>query len=166
MYTNVETSVHEGPLSFAPAKASKPKLLDQLGADHVMQRSICALLGRIADDLHRPNRHYDAAAAHRYLTQLLPLHVKREEEQLYMLLKRHEYPGDDVEAMFELLRAGHRDTFRLADELTDGLATMAGGGLPSRPNDFIITVHAFNHLLRALVAWEDETVLPYARVRL
>ncbi len=166
MYSHVEGSIGGTASAAASAQATKPELLDRLAADHIMQRSICALLGRIADDLHRPNRHFDAAAVHRYVTELLPLHVKREERQLYMQLKRHEYPGDDVEQMFELLRAGHRDTFQLADELTDGLSTIAGGGLPRRPNDFIVTAHAFNHLLRALVAWEDETIIPYARMRL
>lgn len=166
MYTNTPERVREAPFSFAPANEETSGLLRQLSADHVMQGSICTLLGRIADDLHRPNRHYDAAAAHRYLTQLLPVHVNREEEHLYMMLKRREFPGDDVEQMFELLRAGHADSFRLASELTDGLLALAGGGLPKRPTDFIIAVHAFNHLMRALVAWEDETILPYARMRL
>ncbi len=165
MYTSEQGLVGTERFSIVADKP-RPELLDQLSADHVMQRSVCALLGRMADDLHSPNRHYDAAAAHRYLTEFLPLHVKREEDHLYMQLKRHEYPGDDVEQMFDLLRAGHRDTFLLADELTDGLSTITGGGLPRRPNDFIITTHAFTHLLRALLAWEDETLIPYARMRI
>ncbi len=165
MYANAVGRVDEKLFSLQPVEPANSDLLDRLATDHLMQRSVCALLGRIADDLHAPNRHYDAAAAHRYLTELLPRHVEREEKQLYWLLKRREYPGDDLDSTFDLLRAGHRDTRALGDELTDGLAALAGGGLPRRPNEFIVTVHAFTRLLGALIAWEDEAILPYARMR-
>jgi hemerythrin-like domain-containing protein len=141
-------------------------LLEFLSAQHVTQWSICELLAKLASDSYRAGASQEAAAVLDYLTERLPLHVATEEHHLYALLKRREIPGDDVDAMFELLRAGHHDSRSLAEELIEGLHDIIIGRRLRDASSFTATANAFCYHQRALVEWEDNVLFPYARERL
>jgi hemerythrin-like domain-containing protein len=141
-------------------------LLEFLSAQHVTQWSICELLAKLASDPSRAGASQEAAAVLDYLTERLPIHVATEEHHLYALLKRREIPGDDVDAMFELLRAGHHDSRSLAEELVEGLHDIVSGRRLRDASGFTATANAFCYHQRALVEWEDNVLFPYARQRL
>ena len=141
-------------------------LLEFLSAQHVTQWSICELLAKLASDSYRAGASEEAAAVLDYVTERLPIHVATEEHHLYALLKRREIPGDDVDTMFELLRAGHHDSRSLAEELIEGLHDIVIGRRLRDPSGFTATANAFCYHQRALVEWEDNVLFPYARQRL
>jgi hemerythrin-like domain-containing protein len=141
-------------------------LLEFLSAQHVTQWSICELLSKLASDPYRAGASQEAAAVLDYLTERLPIHVATEEHHLYALLKRREIPGDDVDAMFELLRAGHHDSRSLAEELVEGLHDIVVARRLRDPSGFTATANAFCYHQRMLVEWEDNVLFPYARQRL
>jgi hemerythrin-like domain-containing protein len=141
-------------------------LLELLSSQHVTQWSICELLTKLTSDPYRAGASQEAAAVLDYVTERLPVHVATEEHHLYALLKRREIPGDDVDAMFELLRAGHHDSRTLAEELVEGLHDIVIGRRLRDPSGFSATANAFCYHQRALVEWEDNVLFPYARQRL
>jgi len=151
-------------LDAGPRRSSD--LLEFLSAQHVTQWSICELLAKLATDPYRPGASQEAAAVLDYLTERLPVHVATEEQHLHALLKRREIPGDDVDAMFDILRAGHHDSRLLAEELVEGLHDIVIGRRLRDPSAFTSTAHAFCHHQRALVEWEDNVLFPYAHQRL
>lgn len=146
------------PVPLAPHLLSSP--LEYLYADHLRQRSVCAILRRIAAE-GRVAAH-EAAALASFLERDLILHHEDEERGLFPLIIKRSAGEDRLEADLARLAQDHKrvrpQIMRLADILTHAAPEIGAADAPLFTG---FAAHELRHL-----AFESGVVLPIARVRL
>lgn len=146
------------PVPLAPHLLSSP--LEYLYADHLRQRSVCAILRRIAAEGRvTPN---EAASIAAFLERDLILHHEDEERGLFPLLIKRSGGEDRLEADLARLTQDHKrarpQIMRMADILMQAVPAISAA-------DATLFTGFAAHELRHL-AFENGVVLPIARVRL
>jgi hemerythrin-like domain-containing protein len=140
--------------------------LDLFYQEHEQQELVFAKLEQIADDLPDEVDGYMFAKVSVYLKQDLAIHIRDEEDGLFLLLSKRALPEDNVGEILAQLQREHMTDEGYANELSESLEEIACGGRPKDPN-------ALGHMLRACfeshrrhLAWENAVVLPLAKKRL
>jgi hemerythrin-like domain-containing protein len=136
-------------------------------AEHYRQRAVLNLIEQLAGDgLGVEARRRLAGVVLNFVRHDLALHVIDEERDLFPLLQRRARPGDRIIAVLAQFAAEHAADEALAQELTAGLAALAGRG-PSEPGfEFKVAARLFAQSQRRHLAWENAVILPLARERL
>lgn len=140
--------------------------LETLNYEHLRQKCLCNLLGRIVDDLYASDTIKSAAWALDYLENVLPLHVSDETEDLVPRLLEHDAADEAVGKACRALVHEHESDRLLAAKIKVGLELLSRARPLPRPLDFIVDVLTFEENLRRHVAWENAEFLPLARHRL
>lgn len=146
------------PAPLAAHLLSSP--LEYLYADHLRQRSVCAILRRIAaEECVAPQ---EAATIAAFLERDLILHHEDEERSLFPLLINRSSGEDRLEADLARLTQDHKKVrpqiMRMADLLTQKQPVIAAAETALLSS---FAAHELRHL-----AFESGVVLPIARVRL
>ena len=136
--------------------------LDFIADDHLRERTICAMLDRIAaggdDD--------QALEQVRWFLDLeLPLHLQDEEEDLFPLMRRRCEPADAIDAVIDRLRVEHRhaqiDTPQIVGIIDAAIVDAGALSAADRAALSSFAAHARRHLIV-----ENAIILPIARARL
>jgi hemerythrin-like domain-containing protein len=151
------------PTGAARGKARRLMPLETLTYEHLRQKCLCNLLGRIVDDLYAPDMIKSAAWALRYLENVLPVHVSDEAEDLVPRLLAHGAGDEAVGEACRALLSEHRSDGVLVARVKADLERLSRGLPLARPLDFIMNALALEEQLRRHVAWENAEFLPLAR---
>jgi len=136
--------------------------LDYIADDHLRERTVCAMLDRIAvgdeDDQAFEQVRW-------FLDRELPLHLQDEEEDLFPMMRRRCEPVDEIDAVIERLRAEHRhaqtDTPEIVGIIDDAMVGAGAVSAADRAALSSFAAHARRHLIV-----ENAIILPIARARL
>jgi hemerythrin-like domain-containing protein len=141
--------------------------LEFIFAEHYRQRAVLNLIEQLAaDGLGVDARRRLAGVVLDFIRHDLAIHVIDEEHDLFPLLQRRARPGDRATAVLAQFAAEHAADEALAQELSTGLAALAGRG-PSEPTvAFKVAARLFAQGQRRHLAWENAVILPLARDRL
>jgi hypothetical protein len=134
---------------------------DFLRLHHRLQQGICSAMSQIAYNLHHSHTSARALTVLDYLTHELPQHRKDETGDLRRALADQDALAADLSRLFDLVEAGHARDHELAEQVMDGLATLARGGCPAAPYPFVLALLQLSESLSAHVEWEDRVILPY-----
>lgn len=134
--------------------------------DHDRQRSFCAQLASLADDLSQTEVERLAASLLRFLFVDVSLNIEDEEEVLEPILRARCLPEDGFEGISRLMRKRHRESAGLAAKTGDGLDQLAAGSAPETPLGFIISALSLVDSMTHNLDWEDRVLLPLADARL
>jgi hemerythrin-like domain-containing protein len=140
--------------------------LDMIAHAHAVQVEMCDAMERIADGLpDEVDRRLCAQVASR-LQFDLPLHHHDEEEGLFPLLRKRARAEDGLDQILERLAAEHASDNDFASEIAETLETLAQGGRPANPEMLGYMLRGFFERYRRHVHWENQLVMPLARLRL
>jgi len=137
--------------------------LDFIAQDHYRERTVCAMLDRIATPT--PADPAALANALAFLRHELPLHLMDEEQDLFPLMQRRCPEEDEIDRVINRLLSDHghagRDTPAILDILTAVQTDRRGatGAEAQALSDY--ATHARRHLIV-----ENAIILPLARARL
>lgn len=134
--------------------------------DHDRQRSFCAQLASLADDISQNDFDTLAESLLRFLLVDVSLNIEDEEEVLEPLLLSRCLPEDCFQGISRLMRKRHRESAGLAAKTGDGLDELAAGRVPETPLGFIISALSLVDSMTHNLDWEDRVLLPLADVRL
>lgn len=81
--------------------------LEFIFAEHDRQRIICAVIERLANDLHASDARENAAHVLDHLENTLPLHIADEERDLFPLLWQRCLDDDGIDELLALLQKEH-----------------------------------------------------------
>jgi hemerythrin-like domain-containing protein len=139
--------------------------LDYIFADHFRQRTLCAMLDRIATEESVDRK--AVATVLRFMRGDFGLHVLDEEEDLFPLLRRRTEPEDRIEDILAELCQEHDADRKDASDIVEGLEAIEESGAHRPPTS------AFRRLLQRFAAnerrhltVENAIVMPLARARL
>lgn len=156
--------------STSPAPESQSDVfrhpLEYIFADHDRQRIICAVLERIADDLHASDARRNAAHVLNHLENELPQHIADEERDLFPLLRQRCFEDDRIEALLALLQDEHEEDDAHCAALMAPLRAMAAGQPIADESEFAAHARDFARFQRRHLGWENGTILPLAERRL
>ncbi len=140
--------------------------LDMIANAHAVQVEMCDAMERIADGLpDEVDRRLCAQVASCLLFDL-PLHHHDEEEGLFPLLRARAKPEDGVDKILERLASEHSSDNDFASEIAEALETLGQGGRPANPEMLGYMLRGFFERYRRHVHWENQLVMPLARLRL
>lgn len=137
--------------------------LETLGYEHLRQKCLCNLLGRIADDPNAPDTMRSAVWALDYLENILPVHVSDEAEDLVPRLLAQGAGDDALDRACRALLTEHRSDGVLIARVKADLDLLGTARPLPRPLDFIMTTLALEEKLRRHVMWENAEFLPLVR---
>lgn len=144
--------------------ASNP--LDMIANAHAVQIQMCDAMERIADGLPDEVDRRLCAQVAACLQFDLPLHHHDEEEGLFPLLRKRARPEDGLEQILERLASEHSSDNDFASEIAEALETLGQGGRPANPEMLGYMLRGFFERYRRHVHWENQLVMPLARLRL
>lgn len=137
--------------------------LDFIAQDHYRERTICAMLDRVASPV--PADSAILANAQAFLRHELPLHLMDEEQDLFPLMQSRCPEEDEIDQVIERLLSDHghagNDTPAILDILTALQADARGATPPEMQMLIDYATHSRHHLIV-----ENAIILPLARVRL
>ena len=153
------------------AVSEKPTLLarnplDMIASAHAVQVEMCDAMERIADGLPDEVDRRLCAQVASSLQFDLPLHHHDEEEGLFPLLRARARPEDAVDKILERLACEHDSDNDFASEIAEALETLGQGGRPASPEMLGYMLRGFFERYRRHVHWENQLVMPLARLRL
>jgi hemerythrin-like domain-containing protein len=149
-----------------PGIGHRPDPIGFLEAAHVDQLQICDLLEEIADSLpQRVDRLKCFIAAGR-LRLSVRLHQMDEDVGLFPILRERAELGGPLLASLDRLEAEHIEDEGLADDVIEGLEKLARGVSPTSVDGVAYMLRAFFDAHRRHIRFENEWVLPVARVML
>lgn len=140
--------------------------LDMIASAHALQEQMCDAMERIADGLPDEVDRRLCAQVASCLQFDLPLHHHDEEEGLFPLLRKRATPEDGVDKILERLTAEHSSDNDFASEIAEALETLGQGGRPANPEMLGYMLRGFFERYRRHVHWENQLVMPLARLRL
>jgi hemerythrin-like domain-containing protein len=140
--------------------------LEFIFAEHDRQRIICAVIERLANDLHASDARENAAHVLDHLENTLPLHIADEERDLFPLLWQRCLDDDGIDELLALLQKEHEEDDALCAGLLAPLRVLAKGGQPREPVEFVALALGFARFQRRHLGWENGTILPLAERRL
>jgi hemerythrin-like domain-containing protein len=140
--------------------------LDVLASAHALQVDMCDAMERIADGLPDEVDRRLCAQVASCLQFDLPLHHYDEETCLFPLLKSRALPEDRLDKILERLASEHDADDDFASEISEALELLAQGGRPENPEMLGYMLRGFFERYRRHVQWENELVMPLARLRL
>lgn len=140
--------------------------LDMIASAHAVQVQMCDAMERIADGLPDEVDRRLCAQVASCLQYDLPLHHHDEEEGLFPLLRASAKPEDGVDQILERLAAEHSSDNDFASEIAEALETLGQGGRPANPEMLGYMLRGFFERYRRHVHWENQLVMPLARLRL
>lgn len=140
--------------------------LDMIAHAHAVQVQMCDAMERIADGLPDEVDRRLCAQVAACLQFDLPLHHHDEEEGLFPLLRRRAMPEDGVDQILERLASEHASDNDFASEIAEALETLGQGGRPANPEMLGYMLRGFFERYRRHVHWENQLVMPLARLRL
>lgn len=140
--------------------------LDMIASAHAVQVEMCDAMERIADGLPDEVDRRLCAQVASCLQFDLPLHHQDEEEGLFPLLRRRALPEDGVDQILERLASEHSSDNDFASEIAEALETLGQGGRPANPEMLGYMLRGFFERYRRHVHWENQLVMPLARLRL
>ena len=140
--------------------------LDMIASAHAVQVQMCDAMERIADGLPDEVDRRLCAQVASCLQYDLPLHHHDEEEGLFPLLRARAKPEDGVDQILERLAAEHSSDNDFASEIAEALETLGQGGRPANPEMLGYMLRGFFERYRRHVHWENQLVMPLARLRL
>jgi hemerythrin-like domain-containing protein len=138
--------------------------LEYILADHLRQRSLCAVLKRFAEAGFAARGEADAVIG--FLERDLPLHLEDEDTDLFPLLRKRAMPEDDLGVALARLSDDHRRGERMAGDIVAALAARPGERrqrLDSQACDLMRAYAASEHRHLAI---ENAVLLTLARIRL
>ena len=140
--------------------------LDMIASAHAVQVQMCDAMERIADGLPDEVDRRLCARVASCLQFDLPLHHHDEEEGLFPLLRQRARPEDAVDQILERLASEHSSDNDFASEIAEALETLGQGGRPANPEMLGYMLRGFFERYRRHVHWENQLVMPLARLRL
>ncbi|MCA3555381.1 hemerythrin domain-containing protein [Aestuariivirga sp.] len=140
--------------------------LDMIASAHALQMQMCDAMERIADGLPDEVDRRLCAQVASWLQFDLPLHHHDEEVGLFPLLRRRASPGDGLDKIIERLAAEHSSDSDFASEIAEALDALGQGGRPANPEMLGYMLRGFFERYRRHVHWENQLVMPLARLRL
>jgi hemerythrin-like domain-containing protein len=140
--------------------------LDMIASAHAVQVEMCDAMERIADGLPDDVDRRLCAQVASCLQYDLPLHHHDEEEGLFPLLRARAKPEDGVDQILERLTSEHSSDNDFASEIAEALETLGQGGRPANPEMLGYMLRGFFERYRRHVHWENQLVMPLARLRL
>ena len=140
--------------------------LDMIASAHAVQVEMCDAMERIADGLPDEVDRRLCAQVASCLQYDLPLHHHDEEEGLFPLLRARAKPEDGVDQILERLTSEHSSDNDFASEIAEALETLGQGGRPANPEMLGYMLRGFFERYRRHVHWENQLVMPLARLRL
>ena len=140
--------------------------LDMIASAHALQVQMCDAMERIADGLPDEVDRRLCAQVASCLQFDLPLHHHDEEEGLFPLLRKRAKPEDGLDQILERLAAEHSSDNDFASEIAEALETLGQGGRPANPEMLGYMLRGFFERYRRHVHWENQLVMPLARLRL
>lgn len=140
--------------------------LDMIASAHAVQVQMCDAMERIADGLPDEVDRRLCAQVASCLQFDLPLHHHDEEEALFPLLQKRAKPEDGLDQILERLAAEHSSDNDFASEIAEALETLGQGGRPANPEMLGYMLRGFFERYRRHVHWENQLVMPLARLRL
>lgn len=158
--------VSDGLAASPPDARSFLKPIVFLDREHYRQQVTYGILKLLADEPTRPTAREDAIAVLTSLTEHLPLHVKDEEQDLFVMLRSRALPEDRVALVLDQLSAEHKEDERFVATLSDELRRIAKGEPPADPAGFRAAAHSFADLQQRHLKWENNVILPLAQERL
>ncbi|MDJ0950750.1 MAG: hemerythrin domain-containing protein [Alphaproteobacteria bacterium] len=140
--------------------------IEYIRVEHERQQEICGLLeSALASAPDDPSR-ADLDAVLHYVVEEMPNHILDEEEGLFPLLEERCRPDDGVRDILELLRLEHDVDRELAARVRDSLQALLDARPFGDPEGFLRDCYTFVETQCRHLAWENEVVLPIARIRL
>ena len=136
-----------------PAELLRP--IVPVRSDHDRQRSFCARLGALVDDIHQPGHEKIAASLLEFAIKDLSWSVADEEELLAPALMRRCAPQDGPKTVAADMFRQHQSAATLAAQTIDGLDRLAAGSLPLRPLHFILSALQLEEILRRHLDRDD-----------
>ena len=149
-----------------PAVSERSNPLDMIASAHALLVQMCDAMERIADGLPDEVDRRLCAQVASCLQYDLPLHHHDEEEGLFPLLRARAKPEDGVDQILERLAAEHSSDTDFASEIAEALETLGQGGRPANPEMLGYMLRGFFERYRRHVHWENQLVMPLARLRL
>ena len=140
--------------------------LEFIFADHDRQRIICAVLERLADDLHASDARENAAYILDHLENELPHHIADEERDLFPLLRARCLADDRVDELLLLLQNEHEEDDSHCAALLEPLRALAHGQVAEDEFGVVALARDFARVQRRHLNWENGTILPLAERRL
>lgn len=140
--------------------------LDMIASAHAVQVEMCDAMERIADGLPDEVDRRLCAQVASCLQFDLPLHHHDEEEGLFPLLQKRALPEDGLDQILARLAAEHSSDNDFASEIAEALETLGQGGRPANPEMLGYMLRGFFERYRRHVHWENQLVMPLARLRL
>jgi len=140
--------------------------LDMIASAHAVQEQMCDAMERIADGLPDEVDRRLCAQVASCLQFDLPLHHHDEEEALFPLLRKRALPEDGLDKILERLAAEHSSDNDFASEIAEALETLGQGGRPDNPEMLGYMLRGFFERYRRHIHWENQLVMPLARLRL
>lgn len=140
--------------------------LDMIASAHAVQVQMCDAMERIADGLPDEVDRRLCAQVASCLQFDLPLHHHDEEEALFPLLQKRAKPEDGLDQILAHLAAEHSSDNDFASEIAEALETLGQGGRPANPEMLGYMLRGFFERYRRHVHWENQLVMPLARLRL
>lgn len=140
--------------------------LDMIASAHAVQVQMCDAMERIADGLPDEVDRRLCAQVASCLQFDLPLHHHDEEEGLFPLLQKRAKPEDGLDQILARLAAEHSSDNDFASEIAEALETLGQGGRPANPEMLGYMLRGFFERYRRHVHWENQLVMPLARLRL
>lgn len=155
----------ESAVSVKPSPLARNPL-DMIASAHAVQVQMCDAMERIADGLPDEVDRRLCAQVASCLQFDLPLHHHDEEEGLFPLLKKRARPEDGLDDILERLASEHAADNDFASEIAEALDTLGQGGRPANPEMLGYMLRGFFERYRRHVHWENQLVMPLARLRL
>ena len=140
--------------------------LDMIASAHAVQVQMCDAMERIADGLPDEVDRRLCAQVASCLQFDLPLHHHDEEEGLFPLLRARAKPEDGLDKILERLASEHDSDNDFASEIAEALETLGQGGRPANPEMLGYMLRGFFERYRRHIHWENQLVMPLARLRL
>lgn len=140
--------------------------LDMIASAHALQVQMCDAMERIADGLPDEVDRRLCAQVAACLQFDLPLHHHDEEEGLFPLLRQRAKPEDGLDQVLERLASEHSSDNDFASEIAEALDILGQGGRPANPEMLGYMLRGFFERYRRHVHWENQLVMPLARLRL
>ena len=140
--------------------------LDMIASAHAVQVQMCDAMERIADGLPDEVDRRLCAQVASCLQFDLPLHHHDEEEALFPLLRARAKPEDGLDKILERLASEHDSDNDFASEIAEALDTLGQGGRPANPEMLGYMLRGFFERYRRHIHWENQLVMPLARLRL
>jgi hemerythrin-like domain-containing protein len=136
--------------------------LEFIAAEHLRERCVCVLLGRIAAGAGSAPQ--EVSWAMDFLQRDLPLHLADEQEDLFPLMRRCCLPEDEIDRVISRLLLDHQQAGDNAPEVLRVLArVLQRAPLTVEAQQFLTR---FTSFARRHLILETAVILPIARLRL